>query len=250
MNIAMWSGPRNLSTALMYSFGARPDCAVWDEPYYAAYLARTGLDHPMAAEILATYDQDPARIAARCQGPAPQGRTVFYQKHMTQHMLPGFDLAWLAQVTNVFLIRHPARVIASYHAKRENPTLEDVGFPRQADLFTHVARLTGTLPPVLDSADLLRSPEAMLRRLCQRIGLAFDPAMLTWPSGGHPQDGLWAPVWYQAVHASTGFGDPPGPLPEVPPDLVPVLEASLPLYEALKAHAITPDDAEDPGVAP
>ena len=249
MNIAMWSGPRNLSTAMMYAFGQRADCAVWDEPFYAAYLRATGIDHPMADEVMARYETDPARIARACAGPAPAGSPVFYQKHMTHHMVPGFGLDWMRHVRNVFLIRHPARVLASYDRKRENARLEDIGLPRQTELFEKAWRATSARPVVIDSADVRRAPEAMLRALCGAIGLDFDPAMLRWPSGGRAEDGIWAAHWYGAVHRSTGFAAPEGDLPEVPPHLRPVLDAALPHYETLKRFALGPpfgaEDAPD-----
>jgi Sulfotransferase domain len=195
----MWSGPRNLSTAMMYSFAARGDCAAWDEPFYAAFLAATGLDHPMTAEILAAGEADPARVAARCAGDVPGGKPFFYQKHMTHHMVPGFPLEFMDACTNVFLIRHPARVIASYLAKRENPTLEDLGFTQQAALFDRVADRTGTAPVVVDSADIRANPAAVLQRLCAAIGLPWTSAMLHWPAGPKPYDGAFAPHWYNRL---------------------------------------------------
>ncbi len=236
--IAMWSGPRNLSTAMMYAFGARSDCAVWDEPYYAAYLLETGLDHPMRTEILDTWLHDPAEISKRLTGSIPQERTVFYQKHMTQHMLPRFDRTWMHDVTNIFLIRHPARVIASYHAKRESPSLSDIGFQEQAELFDQVAQHLGHAPIVIDSADIRANPAAMLRALCTTIDLPYDPAMLSWPKGGHPQDGPWAPHWYPAVRNSTGFAGIEGLLPDVGDALQAVLAAALPFYAQLEAVKI------------
>lgn len=232
MRIAMWSGPRNLSTAMMYAFGNRADCAVVDEPFYAAYLAATGLEHPMRAEILAAQSQDPDEVAAQLIGSIPAEKTNFYQKHMTQHMLPGVPRDWMMDVVNVFLIRHPARVIASYGAKRENPTLDDIGFWQQAELYDQVGGV------VIDSHDIRDDPEGMLRRLCDAIGLDFNPVMLSWPKGGHSDDGVWAPVWYGAVHGSTGFAGAEGPLPEVPDHLCEVLEAAMPYYEKLKAMKI------------
>lgn len=237
MRIAMWSGPRNLSTAMMYSFGARADCAVVDEPFYAAYLDRSGLRHPMQEQILASQPIDPQAVIDGLIGPVPQGRPHFYQKHMTHHMLPGIGRDWMRAVTNVFLIRHPARVIASYAIKRENPTLEDIGVAQQAALFSEVAAW-GQTPVVVDSFDIRAAPEPVLRRLCSALDLEFDPAMLRWPQGGHPQDGVWAPHWYGAVWASTGFGAPEGPLPEIAPELQPVLQAAMPYYEAMKRHAL------------
>ena len=143
MRIAMWSGPRNLSTALMYAFAARGDCAVWDEPFYAAYLSRTGLNHPMRAQVLAAGETDPEKIAARLTGPVPGGKPMFYQKHMCQHMLPGIPRDWMDRVTSVFLIRHPARVLASFASKYEAASLADIGFIQQAELFDAVAQRLG-----------------------------------------------------------------------------------------------------------
>jgi len=235
MRIAMWSGPRNLSTAMMYAFGARNDCAVWDEPYYAAYLAATGLDHPMKEEILEQWEQDPDLVAQRCLGSIPDGKTVFYQKHMTQHMIPAFDRSWLTEVVNVFLVRDPARVIASYHLKREEPTLEDIGFKQQAEIFELVADLKGSVPVVIDSSDILADPEVMLEKLCDHIGLSFQPAMLSWPRGGHKDDGPWAPHWYQSVWNSTGFGKTAEDVPQVSPESRDLLEKVQPFYEMMSA---------------
>ena len=233
----MWSGPRNLSTALMYAFGARPDCAVWDEPFYAAYLAATGADHPMRQEVIASGDTDPAVVAARCVGPIPGQKPHFYQKHMAHHMVAGFPLDWMAEVTNVFLIRHPARVLASYARKRENPVLEDIGAPQLMALYKTV-RERGQNPVVIDSAVIRARPEAALRALCGAIDLPFDPAMLSWPEGGHAQDGVWAAHWYGAVHRSTGFDGPEGEMPAVDPAHGPVYEAALPAYRRLAALSL------------
>lgn len=239
MRIAMWSGPRNLSTAMMYSFGARAGCAVWDEPFYGEYLARTGLAHPMAAQIIAAGEVDPAVVQARCLGVIPDDKQVFYQKHMVHHLQAGADQAWIADLVNVFLIRHPARVIASYHRKHEHPTLDDLGFRQQAELFEWLRTRGGAAPVVIDSADIRENPEAMLRLLCTRIGLAFDPAMLSWPAGGHDSDGVWASHWYNAVWKSTGFADAEGPIPQVPAELQSVLGQALPYYEQMAAHKIS-----------
>ncbi len=233
MRIAMWSGPRNLSTAMMYSFAARRDFAVVDEPFYAAYLAQTGLDHPMRAEILAAQSNDPNVVAGQLTGSNPGDMPHFYQKHMTQHMVfPGlYD--WMDGLSNIFLIRHPARVIASYTAKRKNPIAEDFGFHKQVVLFNRVRNFGGT-PIVIDSYDIRANPELMLRKLCDAIGLNWDPAMLGWPEGGHKDDGVWATHWYGAAHRSTGFAGAEGPLPEVSEQLRPVLEIAMGHYDDLK----------------
>ena len=233
MRIAMWSGPRNLSTAMMYAFGARSDCAVVDEPFYAAYLATTGLEHPMRDEILASQSQDPGEVSESLIGSNSGENAHFYQKHMTQHMVPGISRDWMEHVVNVFLIRHPARVLASYAAKRENPTLKDIGFVQQAELFDHV-RALGQTPVVIDSADIRESPEQSLKKLCAAIGMKFDPAMLSWPKGGHRADGVWAAHWYGAIHGSTGFAGPEGPLPGLTGELAEISETALPAYQKMK----------------
>lgn len=235
----MWSGPRNLSTAMMYAFGARGDFAVVDEPFYAAYLVQTGLTHPMREEIIAAQPNDPREVVANLLGPIPGGRPHFYQKHMTQHMIPAIPRGWIGQVTNVFLIRHPARVAASFSAKYDSPTLSDIGFTQQLQLFRQL-RSDGHTPVVIDSADIRRAPEAMLRMLCDAIGLAWDPAMLSWPAGGHPDDGVWAPHWYGAVHRSTGFAPPEGELPELTEAQARLAEAALPCYSELSAARLSP----------
>ena len=233
--IAMWSGPRNLSTALMYAFAARGDCAVWDEPFYAAYLKATGIDHPMKDEIIAAGMTDPKAVAAACLGPIPQKQTLFYQKHMTLHMIPEFDRGFMRGLTNVFLIRHPARVVASYSKKRESPTLADIGFVQQAELFDEVAGWMGRAPIVIDSADIRGTPRETLGKLCAALGIAFTDKMLRWAAGPKPYDGVWAPHWYNAVHASTGFDEPEGPLPDLPADYARLVDQALPHYERLAA---------------
>ncbi len=232
MNVAMWSGPRNLSTAMMYSFGARGDFEVVDEPFYGAYLSATGLHHPMREEIIASMEPDPARVAAMLSG-----TQALYSKQMTQHMIDGFPRDWFGSVRHAFLIRHPARVVASYAAKRERPVLDDIGFRQQAEIFDEV-RAAGQTPVVVDSFDIRADPERTLRALCAGLDLDWTPAMLSWPRGGHSSDGVWAAHWYGAVHASTGFAAPEGDLPNVDPDLQPVVDAAMPYYEKLSAYKL------------
>ncbi|WP_299846615.1 HAD family hydrolase [uncultured Roseovarius sp.] len=234
MRIAMWSGPRNLSTAMMYSFGARSDCAVVDEPFYATYLTMTGLDHPMGDEIIASQTADPDQVIGDLLGAIPGGKPHFYQKHMSQHMIPGVARDWVSDVTNVFLIRHPARVAASFSAKFENPTLTDIGFVQQAELYDQLVG-AGAKPVVIDSADIRRDPETILKRLCAAIDLPWDSAMLHWPAGGHPDDGVWASHWYGSVHRSTGFAAAEGPLPGLSGAQAQLADAALPFYEKLSA---------------
>ena len=240
LRIAMWSGPRNISTAMMRSFENRPDTEVVDEPFYAAYLARTGLDHPMRDAVLASQPTDWRTVVDSLTGAAPLGAPVFYQKHMTHHMLPEFDLAWSAACRNVFLIRHPARVLASYVEKREAAELADIGVVRQQDLFEREADRLGHAPPVIDSADVLRAPGPALAVLCAAIGLPFREEMLAWPAGRRASDGVWAPAWYDQVERSTGFQPrPEGPLPDLPDALRRVADAAEPHYAALARWRLT-----------
>lgn len=232
MRIAMWSGPRNISTAMMYAFGNRADFSAWDEPFYAPYLATTGLEHPLRESIIAGHETDAEKVAERCVGVISSGKQHLYMKHMPLHMLDGFPLEWADACVNVHLIRHPARVVASYAAKRENPTSADLGYAQQSELYE---RLPG---PVLDSADIRADPEGMLRKLCSIIGLPFDGAMLKWPAGPKSFDGVWATHWYNAVHRSTGFAGPEGPLPDFEPNLSALVDSAMPHYRALEARKL------------
>jgi hypothetical protein len=238
VRIAMWSGPRNLSTAMMRSFGNRGDCAVSDEPFYAAYLKLTGLDHPMREEILRHQENDWRKVAETVSGPAPGGMHLFYQKHMTHHMLPEIGRDWMRACRHAFLIRHPARVLQSYAAKREPADMRDIGFLKQAELFDRAADLAGEAPPVIDAEAVLANPEKLLRRLCTALGVSFSAKMLSWPAGPRESDGVWGAHWYQAVNRSTGFG-PPGPAPTLDnPRLKRLEEQALPIYQKLAAFAL------------
>lgn len=230
----MWSGPRNLSTAMMYAFAQRADCAVWDEPFYAAYLRATGADHPLREEILCAHESEPEKVVSACLGPIPGGRAHFYMKHMPHHMVPGFPLDWADGCVNVHLIRHPARVIASYGAKRAQMTLDDIGFPQQLAVYQRLGGL------VIDSVDIRANPGRALGALCEAIGLEFDPAMLRWKPGGRREDGVWAAHWYGAVHRSTGFAGAEGPLPELEAAAEELVQKALPFYEAMREEALKP----------
>jgi Sulfotransferase domain len=232
--ILMWSGPRNLSTAMMRAFGARGDCAVWDEPFYAPYLAVTGSDHPMRAEILSAHETDPAKVSAACAAPAPDGSTHFYQKHMTHHMIEAFDLSFMAGATNVFLIREPERVLASYAEKWDDVTLHSIGFVAQAELFDRVANTTGAAPIVIDAGDIARQPANTLKALCAAVGLNWTDRMLSWKPGLHASDGVWASHWYNAVAQSTGFAaSHEKPLPQLPSHLQNIADQAQAYYEKL-----------------
>lgn len=239
VRIAMWSGPRNISTAMMRAWGNRPDTFVCDEPFYASYLQATERDHPGAAEVISHGEIDARQVIARLIGDVPGGRRIFYQKHMTHHLLPGIDRGWLRQVTNCFLLRDPAEVIISYIKKNDDPTLEDIGFVQQAEIFDWVRQETGTTPPVVDAHDVLEDPRKTLRLLCEAIGVEFMEAMLSWPAGLRATDGIWAQHWYGEVANSTGFRKPSRREPElIPGRLGEVHERSREYYERLYQHRL------------
>ena len=237
MQLAMWSGPRNLSTAMMYAFASRSDFLAVDEPFYAAYLNLTGLQHPMRHQILQAQPQDPHQVVDSLLGPDPDGCPNVYHKHMTQHMIEAIPRDWMLKVTNVFLIRHPARVVASFAKKYPDPKIEDIGFHQQADLFRYLVE-NGQKPIVINSADIRSNPEQKLRDLCGALGLEFDAKMLKWTKGGQSCDGVWAPHWYGAVHNSTGFDAAEGPLPILSGRLLQLVDQSLKSYEELAQYSL------------
>ena len=239
MRVAMWSGPRNISTAMMRSWGSRPDTFVWDEPFYAHYLEATGRDHPGAAEVIANGESDWRKVVERLCGDIPEGKRIFYQKHMTHHLLPEMDRAWLGAVTNCFLIRDPAGVIVSYLKKNNDPAVEDIGFVQQAEIFDWVRAHIGAIPPVIDADDVLENPEKMLRLLCDAVGVEFMDAMLSWGPGLRETDGIWAEHWYGEVATSTGFRKPSqSERPRVPGRLREVYERSRECYAQLYQYRL------------
>jgi len=231
--IAMWSGPRNISTALMRSFENRSDTAVVDEPFYAYYLSETGIDHPCRDEVIASQESDWRKVAAAMVGPAPGGAAVFYQKQMTHHCLPEMLDDWMDQLTHVFLIRDPAEIVASYRQRREEVTPVDLGIHRQREIRDFVADRTGSMPIVIDGNDILKDPARMLSALCQRLGIGFDPAMLSWPAGPRDSDGVWAPHWYDNVLRSTGFHPYKERKTELTPELAAVADACREPFDAM-----------------
>lgn len=235
--IHLISGPRNLSTALMYAFARRGDTRVLDEPFYGHYLRLTGLEHPGRAEVLAAQPQNAEAVQAGFF--EPRDRPVLFVKNMAHH-LSGMDLDFLARVRNVFLIREPRALIASFAAVIPHPTAADIGLHRAWQLFRQIRDSQGQIPLVLDSGDLLADSPGVLRALCQALALDFQPDMLQWPAGGIPEDGVWAPYWYANVHASTGFAPQPTSTRPLPERCEPLYREVRPIYDALSRYAIKP----------
>ena len=239
IRIAMWSGPRNISTAMMRSFENREDTGVIDEPFYAAYLKSTGIDHPLREKTLAAYPTEWRDIVPIVLGSAPGARPIFYQKHMTHHLLPQFGRDWIAECRNAFLIRAPEEVLSSYVEKREEVELADIGFVTQRELFEREAERLGHAPPVIEGEDVLADPRGILSALCSALGIPFSERMLSWPAGPRASDGVWAPAWYDAVEHSTGFA-PPRKKPKAPLDarLRAIADEARPHYERLRAFKL------------
>ncbi len=240
LRLAMWSGPRNISTALMRAWENRPDSVVWDEPLYGYYLDTTGIDHPGAAEVIAAQGSDAEAIIARCIGDIPEGQNIFYQKHMTLHLLPQLDRSWLAKLDNCFLIREPEAVVASYSAVRDNLTLADIGFVQQAELFADVRRLSGRQPLVIDSREFLLNPRAMLEAICAHFDIDFVEEMLQWPDGPRDSDGVWARHWYDSVWQSTGFAAYRDRTYQLTAQEQEIASAARPFYEDLHQYRLRP----------
>jgi len=242
MRIAMLSGPRTVSTAMLRAWGNRADTAVWDEPLYAHYLDVTGKSHPGADDVLAAHadEIDMSAVTARLAGPIPDGKAIWYQKHIAQHLLPDVDLRWVAQVNCAFLIRDPARMLASLWIRYPEATLADTGLLEQVRIFDQVREATGVTPAVIDSDDVRRDPKDVLSGMCKALGVPFDEAMLSWAPGPRDSDGAWGPHWYDVVWKSTGFAPPPDdPRPAFDdPRQTAVLDACQELYDRLSAHRI------------
>jgi hypothetical protein len=233
MRIAMWSGPRNISTAMMRSWGNRPDTVVCDEPLYAHYLRATGLPHPGADEVIRRHDSDWRTVVKWLTGPIPDGKAIFYQKHMTHHLLPEIDRGWLRALAHAFLIRDPREVLASYIKTIPNPTLADVGVAQQTEIFGLVREWTGRTPPVIDSRDVLEDPRRTLGALCEALGVPFLEAMLSWPPGPRDTDGVWAKHWYHNVEKSAGFEAYRPKSEPVPDAFRPMLDECMTHYQRL-----------------
>ncbi|HXU45071.1 MAG TPA: HAD family hydrolase [Thermoanaerobaculia bacterium] len=233
VRLAMWSGPRNISTAMLRSFESRDDSFVTDEPLYSHYLKVTGVDHPGRDEVIAHHESDWRRVVAWLTGPVPGGREVWYQKHMSHHLLPGIDRAWVGELTNCFLVRDPREMLASLAKVTPSPTLADTGLPQQAELFEQVRISTSRTPSVVDAKDVLLDPRRTLGLLCTAAGIDFQDSMLTWAPGRRATDGIWAEHWYGAVERSTGFTPYRPKGDDLPERLEPLLAECEKLYAPL-----------------
>ena len=203
--IAMWSGPRNISTAMMRSFENREDTLVIDEPFYAYYLNKTGLNHPLREEVLASQSINWDEIVSQLNGEIPKEKTIFYQKHMVHHILSFDKIGWVKNFKNCLLIRHPKQVIVSYSKKSKINSINDLGFVQQVELFEEIKNLTGSYPAVIDAKDILLDPKLYLSKLCNYFDISFLEEMLSWPIGQRTSDGIWGSHWYKNVINSNGF---------------------------------------------
>ena len=231
--IAMWSGPRNISTAMMRSFENREDTFVSDEPFYAHYLKLTGIDHPMRKEVMETRNSDWDEVSQYLTGTIPQDKSVWYQKHMAQHNLPGVELDWTSRLTNCFLIRNPGEVILSYSKKYEITSVYQLGFPQQFELYDKIEQDSGMSPIVIDSKDVLMNPKNMLQKLCEKLKIPFSDKMLSWSPGKRDSDGVWGQHWYGNVEKSTGFQAYQKKEEEMPKEYTEIYEECMQYYQQL-----------------
>ena len=234
----MWSGPRNISTALLRSWGNRPDTLVNDEPLYGAFLSETGYGHPVAAEIIDHYETDWSKVVAGLTGEIPGGKSIYYQKHMAHHLLPGMGREWVLKLDNCFLLREPREMLTSLIKILPEPGVADTGLPQQLEIFRMVEAQLEKTPPVLDSRDVLAAPERLLGRLCEELGVEFNPSMLSWPPGRRDTDGIWAPHWYGEVEKSTSFRPYKAKDEEVPGKFRDVLRECMEIYQVLYEYRL------------
>jgi hypothetical protein len=224
---------------MLRSWGNRQDTFVCDEPLYAHYLEQTGLDHPGAREVIEHHETDWRKVVRWLTGPVPEGRRLFYQKHMAHHLLPDIGREWLTDLTHCFLIREPREMLTSLIRKTPQPTLEDTGLPQQLEIFERECGRSRRVPPVIDARDVLEDPPGMLARLCAAVDVPFVEEMLHWPPGPRDTDGIWAKHWYAAVERSTGFNlyaPKPDPVPE---RLTELHEECDEYYAELHRHRLT-----------
>jgi hypothetical protein len=240
MVIACWSGPRNISTAMLRSWGSRDDAYVTDEPLYAHYLLEHGLDHPGREEIFAHHESDAEKVIAWLTGPVPDGKPLWYQKHMAHHLLPDVPRGWLDEVRHAFLIREPREMLASLARVLPNPQIEDTGLPQQLEILEREKSRSGRTPPIVDARDVLEDPRRLLGALCDALGVPFQERMLSWSAGRRETDGVWAKHWYDSVERSTGFQPYRQRAAEVPEALHPVVAEAKRCYRELHAQRLRP----------
>jgi hypothetical protein len=239
--VCLWSGPRNVSTALMYSFAERDDTRVVDEPLYGHFLRVTGTLHPGREQVLASVDCDGDRVMRGLLAEARTGPGILFMKQMAHHLVE-IDTAFLEHTENVFLIRDPEQMLPSLTIQLPDAGLADTGLKKQWQLFESLVA-AGQTPAIVDSRALLLNPAGVLGRLCEHLGIPFDRRMLNWSAGPRDEDGIWAPYWYHAVHRSTGFS-PYRHKTDFPDHLLPLLAECKPWYEKLHARAIRGDDIQ------
>ena len=237
MIIYMWSGPRNLSTALMRSFENRDDTEVLDEPFYSFYLKNTGLKHPMHNKIINAYPNDLKQILNKITK-LPKNNKVFYQKHMTHHLIDENNLDWLKNGKNCFLIRHPAKVINSYIKKNEILEIRDIGFKKQFEIFEIVKSKYDFNPVVINSDNILKNPKEIIMKLCERLNIKFSNKMLNWPKGPRNSDGIWSVIWYEQVNKSSTFSKYSDSNTVVPSKYQKIYKESLKIYNNMNKYSL------------
>ena len=233
IRVAMWSGPRNISTAMMRAWENRLDTFVVDEPFYAHYLSKNRVEHPGREEVLLNGEIDSYKVSQGLVKDISNSHKIYYQKHMTHHLLDSVNRDWMKDVINCFLIRNPKDMIISYSKIHSNITRDLLGIEQQKEIFEYVQNLTGEIPPVIDSKDILLDPRGVLTKFCNRIGIDFSDKMLNWPKGSRDTDGIWGKYWYNNVINSTGFNPYIGKELEVPDEYKSIYKESLKLYEDL-----------------
>ena len=238
IRIAMWSGPRNISTAMMRSWENRADTFVIDEPYYAYYLSQNDLQHPGRDEVLQAGELDSGKVSHGLVHDTSGSCSIYYQKHMTHHLLESINRDWMESVTNCFLIRDPKDMIISYHKVHSDITSNLLGLYQQKEIFEYVKKMTGEIPPIIDSKDVLMNPEEILGKFCDRIGVVFSGEMLSWSKGARDTDGNWGKYWYKNVMNSTGFNKYVPKTEEVPEKYLALYEESYKLYQDLHKRRI------------
>jgi hypothetical protein len=236
--IAMWSGPRNISTALMRSFENRSDTTVIDEPFYAYFLNETGIKHPIYKEVIQNYDTSWDNISNTLTGPIPNGKSIWYQKLMTHHWIENAPLDWLEKNHNCFLIRNPKQVIISYLKIHNDITPELIGLPQQLHIFNTVVKKTSKIPVVISSEDILENPKLMLNRLCDLLDIPFSDQMLQWPKGKRKSDGIWGEYWYKNVVKTTSFNKSLNQNEKIPDRFLNLLEECISYYKQMEKYKI------------